>query len=189
MQSVQALLTDKSRKARAESLFHENVKLASYLANKWRVSFPPFYHEDVYSEARLGLWKACLTFDEAKGARFSTYAGSVITRQLAMFYRDYVQRRQGSEEVSLDQPVTTILQRKGAPELFIGDSLADDVDLEELVIHSELKKQLKQLDPVAYDYYINDKKQMALSKEYGLSQAQISRKIRSSITKLREKYA
>lgn len=173
----------------AERRFHENFKLAPYFARKWCMSFPSYYREDVYSEAWLGLWKACLTFDETKGAKFATYAGSVITRQLAMFYRDCVQRRQGSEEVSLDQPVTAVLQSKGAPELFIGDGLADDVDLEEHVIHSELKKQLKQLDPIAYEYFVNDKRQMALSKEYGLSQAQISRKIRSSIAKLREKYA
>lgn len=60
-----------------EERFQENQKLVHFILQK---KFPLVaFDEDVIQEANMGLWKACIGFDEAKGYSFSTFAGTIIT--------------------------------------------------------------------------------------------------------------
>src|SRR5689334_10078051 len=52
-------------------MFTDNIRLAYYIAEKWRVSYPIGIYADVIQEAHLGLWKACRSYDPDKGAKFS----------------------------------------------------------------------------------------------------------------------
>lgn len=44
--------------------------------------------DDILQEAYLGLWKACLQFDESKGYEFSTYAIPLINGSILIMLRD-----------------------------------------------------------------------------------------------------
>lgn len=44
--------------------------------------------DDILQDAYLGLWKACLGFDESKGFEFSTYAVPMIRGQIMRDLRD-----------------------------------------------------------------------------------------------------
>ncbi len=44
--------------------------------------------DDIIQDAYLGLWKACLGFDESKGFEFSTYAVPMIRGQIMRDLRD-----------------------------------------------------------------------------------------------------
>lgn len=83
-----------------EELFAKNEKLAYKVAHKMKLHIPGYDQEDIFQVAKLGLWKACLTYDPNK-AKFSTYAHTCIKRELLMVYRSVVGKSKGCEEVSL----------------------------------------------------------------------------------------
>lgn len=89
-----------------EVLFERNIGLAYHFARPWRQSFPDWLWEDVLAEARLGLWKACRTYDPERGVALSTYAKRCIDNQLRMFYNAY--HKQCIATVSLDEEVTGV---------------------------------------------------------------------------------
>lgn len=69
---------------RVESLLEENMGLVHWVICK---HYPTFIgDDDVVQEARIGLWKACISFDESKGA-FSSYAVMCILNNVRMYFR------------------------------------------------------------------------------------------------------
>ena len=84
-----------------EQLFDKHQSLAMYLFHKKC----PLHDrdEDMKQWALLGLWRACITYQEDKG-RFSTYAGTCIQNSM---WSELRKRRQYSKlgTVSLDAPI------------------------------------------------------------------------------------
>lgn len=75
--------------SKATIKFRENIKLANYVAAKFSVPYDAALDkEDLFQEAYLGLWKACLRFDESKGYEFSTYAVPIIKGTILRSLRD-----------------------------------------------------------------------------------------------------
>lgn len=58
--------------------------------------------EDIISEGRLALWKACCNFDENLGIQFSTYAVTAIRNSIHK-YLNRIKRH--SAVYSLDEPI------------------------------------------------------------------------------------
>lgn len=82
-----------------ENRFYKHVELAYFTL--WK-HYPTFAHdEDLKQEALLGLWQACLTYDENK-SKFSTYAVSCILNRLRIQFRE---RAKHPETVSLSTPI------------------------------------------------------------------------------------
>ena len=82
-----------------EQLFYNNLELAYFTL--WK-HYPTFAQdEDLKQEAVLGLWKACLTYDESK-SKFSTYAVSCMLNKMKVWLRD---RSKHPDTVSLSSPV------------------------------------------------------------------------------------
>lgn len=82
-----------------EQLFHENLELAYFIL--WK-HYPTFAQdEDLKQEALLGLWKACLSYDQQK-SMFSTYASRCIHNRLRMWLRE---RSKHPDTVSINSPV------------------------------------------------------------------------------------
>ena len=68
-----------------EERFQENQKLVHFILQK---KFPLVaFDEDVIQQAYMGLWKACIGFDEAKWYSFSTFAGTIIYHEVLKLYR------------------------------------------------------------------------------------------------------
>ena len=99
----------------ATQLFLENEPLTSFTIQKY---FPYLLSDDdARSIARLGLWKAALTFNAALGFKFSTYAVQAIRNQLRGELK--AQARHEIPTVSLDLPVND------DKDLFLIDILPD----------------------------------------------------------------
>ena len=82
-----------------EQLFYKNVELAYFVM--WK-HYPTFAKdEDLKQEALLGLWQACLSYDQQKSL-FSTYASHCIHNRLRVWLRE---RSKHPDTVSLNSPV------------------------------------------------------------------------------------
>lgn len=68
-----------------EELFNKNLKLVYYIINHKYSQNPE--KEDLRQEGMIGLWKACKTFKEDLGFKFSTYAMACIKNQIKMYLR------------------------------------------------------------------------------------------------------
>lgn len=80
---------EEDRRVRATKLFRENIRLANHIA--YKIPEPldsSIDKEDLLQEGYIGLWKACLNFDESRGFEFSTYAYPMIKGEIYRFLRD-----------------------------------------------------------------------------------------------------
>lgn len=106
--------------------YKENEKLAYYVLKK---SFPALVtDEDMIQEAKIGLWKACITFREEKGYSFSSYACKVIYNTILSVLKKNSRRIEGRSEVtmlSIHQPINP-----EDPELTYEDVLLGQEDFE-----------------------------------------------------------
>lgn len=74
----------------ALELFNKNERLAYYVLKKhysWLV-----HDEDAIQTALLGLWKACLSYDEEKNPAFVPFAIIVIRREILQIVRGLSER-------------------------------------------------------------------------------------------------
>lgn len=67
--------------------FNSNQKLVSFTMLKYFKTWTAFY-EDLKSEGYLGLWQACLKYDESLGTKFSTFAVNQIWCAMTKFLRE-----------------------------------------------------------------------------------------------------
>lgn len=148
----------------ALELYNNNVKLTTYVAKKWFASYPHLYDE-ILSEARIGLWKACKTFDKSQGFAFATYAIRVISNEIGCFMR---RQKKYLNMVSLDSFI------EGADEtVTLMDSLGYEHDFDGKLNAKSIIAKLNNY-PVL-KRLVTGEKQKDVAKSVGLSQAQISR--------------
>jgi RNA polymerase sporulation-specific sigma factor len=69
-------------------LFEKNKKLAFYALKKFDQKEGMLERDDLEQIALIGLWKACLKFDESKGNKFATYAVPTIQGEVMKEIRD-----------------------------------------------------------------------------------------------------
>jgi DNA-directed RNA polymerase specialized sigma subunit len=68
------------------SLYTSHLKLAGYLSRKWCLTIPRPFRDDVNDAARFALWRACRLYDPNKKVKFSTFAYTVIQREIIKYY-------------------------------------------------------------------------------------------------------
>lgn len=104
--------------------YQENEKLVYHVLKK---SFPTLgMDEDIIQEAKIGLWKACVSFREELGYSFSTYACKVIYTTILSVLRKSSHTIEGRADisiVSLHQPISL-----DDSELTIEDTLPGESD-------------------------------------------------------------
>ncbi|HEX2925034.1 MAG TPA: sigma-70 family RNA polymerase sigma factor [Ruminiclostridium sp.] len=148
-------------------LFQDNIRLTTFCSHKWLENSPEFLREEILAEARMGLWKACITYDVGKGYKFSTYAFRVITNEIGCFMR---KQKKYAGTISLD---ATISEDEN---LSIMDMLGYEHDLEANLNYEHKSKTLEK-----YEYlklFSDGNTQREISQLTGLSQSYISRLIR-----------
>ena len=100
-----------------EQLFYKNLNLAYFIL--WK-HYPTFAQdEDLEQEAMLGLWQACLSYDQQK-SMFSTYASRCIHNRLRLWLRE---RSKHLDTVSINSPIRGY-EEKG---LTLEDTIEDPV--------------------------------------------------------------
>lgn len=118
-----------------EALVSENLKLAFWMANRYRRADRD--EADLESEAQLGLVKAAIEYDPSRGGNFGAFAASVIKfRFFAYFKRTRKQERETS--------------------LFLHDQNGEEIERRELrtdpdpcapVMHAQVRRAVAALGP------------------------------------------
>lgn len=161
-----------------EELYFENEALVYHVLHK---KFPMSRFDDDFQQiARLGLWKACLRYDETKG-KFSTYAVPAIENEIKMELRKMGRK---PIEVSLEALVKDTDEngeRLTISGMLIGEQDVGFVDT--IWVDKELTDRQKRILSLLYDGMV----QADIAREVGISQTMVSREV-SKIRNIAQKY-
>ena len=167
-----------------DKLITDNMRLVYHMYGK--IGDGPIkenYKEDIISEGMLGLCKAAHTFDESRGVRFSTYAAMCIRNAMLMFIRKT--KKHFPREVSLYE---TVGRDADGKELTLADIIEDESQSEDEIITRIMLEDFEEKQASIDKKIINElkqgKRQIEIGRDLGMSQAQVSRRIR----KMREKF-
>lgn len=159
-----------------EELFEENYKFAYWLVRK---RFPLLADdEDVNQEALIGLWKACTIYDPKNG-KFTTVATRCIMNEVLMFLRKN-RRRHNIIFYSLEDELS------GADNLRFSD-VTPDPNWNVKFCNSEFKQSVSSLterEQLIVRMRLAGFNQTYIANEVGLSQAYVSRLLKSILKKL-----
>ena len=157
-----------------EELYFENEALVYHVLHK---KFPMSRFDDDFKQiARLGLWKACLRYDENKG-KFSTYAVPAIENEIKMELRKMSRK---PIETSLDSLI------RDTDELTISGICMGEQDvgfIDTIWVDKELTDRQKRILSLLYDGMV----QADIAREVGISQTMISREV-AKIRNIAQKY-
>ena len=161
-----------------EELYFKNESLVYYVLNK---KFPMNRLDDDFQQiARLGLWKACLRYDETKG-KFSTYAVTAIENEIK---RELSKMSRKPMVISLDALIKDASD--DADRLTISGICMGEQDIgfvDAIWVDKELTDRQKRILSLLYDGMV----QTEIAKEIGISQTMISREV-SKIRNIAQKY-
>lgn len=155
-----------------EELFNKNTNIAYKLAWGYYKNYSREI-EDIKQVALMGLWKACLKYDENIAA-FSTYAYPIIKNHINIYVRGL--RKHENRYISFNEPVTD--------NLTVEDQIAVDFDYEEDIVDRAYVAEVKEKIPfifrdereqLVFHHYINGKPQRETANIMNVSQPQISR--------------
>lgn len=156
----------KDRIEKAEKLFAENINFAYWIMQRYFYGLSK--DEDVVQDALIGLWEACLAFDETRGFKFSAFATPCICNNIRMSFR---KRKNEMFIVSLDAPVPD------QDELVFGDLIEDpnsEIDLGAIDLFQFIDS-LSDREREMVRLRLNGASQKEGGKAIGISQAQYSR--------------
>ena len=157
-----------------EELYFENEALVYHVLHK---KFPMSRFDDDFQQiARLGLWKACLRYDETKG-KFSTYAVPAIENEIKMELRKMSRK---PIETSLD---ALIADTSGLTisEICMGEQDVGFIDT--IWVDKELTDRQKRILSLLYDGMV----QADIAREIGISQKTVSKEV-AKIRNIAQKY-
>lgn len=161
-----------------DELYFENEALVYHVLNK---KFPMSRFDDDFQQiARLGLWKACLRYDETKG-KFSTYAVPAIENEIKMELRKMGRK---PIEVSLEALVKDTdenSERLTISGILIGEQDVGFVDT--IWVDKELTDRQKRILSLLYDGMV----QADIAREIGISQTTVSKEV-AKIRNIAQKY-
>lgn len=161
-----------------EELYFENEALVYHVLHK---KFPMSRFDDDFQQiARLGLWKACLRYDETK-SKFSTYAVPAIENEIKMELRKMSRK---PIEISLDDFVKDTSD--DADRLTISGTCIGEQDVEFIDttwVDKELTDRQKRILSLLYDGMV----QADIAREIGISQTMVSREV-AKIRNVAQKY-
>ena len=161
-----------------EELYFKNEALVYHVLHK---KFPMSRFDDDFQQiARLGLWKACLRYDETKG-KFSTYAVPAIENEIKMELRKMSKK---PIEVSLEALVKDT--DENSETLTISGMLIGEQDVgfvDTIWVDKELTDRQKRILGLLYDGMV----QADIAREIGISQTMVSREV-AKIRNIAQKY-
>lgn len=160
--------------------FLANEALTTHIAKKFYNETTAHLWEDLLSAARLGLWKACLSFDESRRVQFSTYAGKCIENEIQLLLRREARQAQSA---SLEEPLFEE-EDTGEP-VRLASLLSAPDDIFSDVLAAVILKELKHF-PTLAALVLAGKTQAELAAAAACSQAKISRRARRERKKLQK---
>ncbi|MBR9937368.1 RNA polymerase sporulation sigma factor SigK [Oscillospiraceae bacterium Marseille-Q3528] len=175
-------------------LIERNLRLVAHIVKKYQSSGEDT--EDLISVGTIGLIKAVMTFDAAKGSRLATYAARCIDNELLMMFRA---RKKSARDVSLYEPIGT--DREGNeislldvieyadPEIPEKIDLKDNIVYLYEVMHQILTARERQVLTMRYGLYgrqsVTQRETAAI---LGISRSYVSRIEKTAVQKLQKAF-
>lgn len=153
-----------------EELYSRNEPLVRWTIKKY---YPDFMDdEDLMQEGRIGLWRACLAYDEKKGLKFSPVAVSYIRNALRHGYEKLYGRSPRKRQLlwnaqSLYEPI-------GRDDLLLQDIIPGNTDVGFLDISGALNR-LSERDRRILCLSVAGFSQKEIAKRVGVSERTIYR--------------
>lgn len=163
----------------AEELYLANEKLVYHVIKRYFTE--KLHDEDIEQVGRLGLWKACQTYDSDE-SRFSTYACNCIRNTISMELRKSSATKRNSQDyilISFDQPVKT----PGVEAMTVAEVIPGDMDVG-FTDWDGFWNSLTPRERLVLSKYAECKNKAEVEKELGLSHTTIWRCVLS----IREKW-
>lgn len=166
-----------------EKMYNENERLVYKFATTYKL----LNDEDMMQNLKMAMFRAIKKFDSTKGFALSTYIYIALFHEYKYSFRDkHLKMSFVSNLVSDDE----------GKESDIFDFIPDDrvIDIDYELDKADIMKKIydylelceSKYKDMFLDYYFNGIKQKQLATKYGLSQGQVSRKIKSIIKSLQE---
>lgn len=159
-------------------LYMSNIRLTIFFGNRWIESFPSEYYDDIFGQARIGLWKACLGYNEQRHVKFSTYASILINNEICRFY--IKERNKFYKTKSLQEPIWSDQEN----EITLADTIAE-INPRKYIINKDIINIINNSDILKM--YINGLGQKDIAKKVHKSQSYISKilnKIKNEIKEI-----
>ena len=175
-------------------LIERNLRLVAHMAKKYQgLEEDP---EDLISIGTIGLIKAVMTFDCAKGNRLAAYAARCIDNEILMYLRS---RKKTAREVSFYEPIGT---DKEGNEIHLLDIIEGDfedtverctfeqnVQLLYRLMKSELTPQEYEILKLRYGFFgAPECTQKIIAGKLGISRSYVSRIEKNAVEKLRRQF-
>ena len=119
-----------------EELYFQNEPLVRWTIKKYYHDF--IDDEDLTQEGRVGLWRACLAYDEKRGLKFSSVAVPYIRNALRHGYEKLYGRSIGKRKLLLN--VQSLYEPIGHDDLLLQDIIPGDTDVTFLDISEALSR-------------------------------------------------
>lgn len=153
-----------------EELYSQNEPLVRWTIKKY---YPDFMDdEDLIQEGRIGLWRACLAYDEKKGLKFSPVAVSYIRNALRHGYQKLYGRSLGKRRFLWS--VQSLYEPIGHDDLLLQDTIPGDTDAAFLDISGALSRMSERDREILY-LTIDGFSQKEIAKRVGVSERTIYR--------------
>ena len=166
-----------------EKMYNENERLVYKFATVYKL----LNDEDMMQNLKMAMFRAIKKFDSTKGFALSTYI------YIALFHEYKYSFRDKHLKMSF---VNNLVSDDEGKESDIFDFIPDDrvVDIDYELDKADIMKKIynylelceSKYKDMFLDYYFNGIKQKQLATKYGLSQGQVSRKLKSIIKSLQE---
>lgn len=174
------------------TLIEHNLRLVAHIIKKYYTSESD--QDDLISIGTVGLIKGVSTYRPDKGVRLATYASRCIENEVLMHFR-------GSRKSSLDLSLSdSIDSDSDGNSLSLLDVLADEEDMSERIVRSDLCRRLSGLIEAALDereaeilrlrYGLNGQRpltQRETAQHCGISRSYVSRLEKKALEKLKRK--
>jgi len=136
------------------------MALTTFIVKKYVRRETEHLFEDLQGVARLGLWKACLLFDEQRGNTFSTFAAKCIENEIFTFLR---REQKYLSLLSLDKDLSTSEDNKPITQ----NDYLQDADTVESVLEVEEILNLLEDFPTLKKYVLEPMTQRELAAALG----------------------
>lgn len=151
-----------------EELYSQNEPLVRWAMKKYYCDF--IDDEDLMQEGRIGLWRACLVYDEKKGFKFSSVAVSYIRNALRHGYEKLYGRSPGKRQLLWN--VQSLYEPIGCDDLLLQDIIPGNTDVGFLDISGALN-QMSERDRKILYLSIAGFSQKEIAKRVGVSERTI----------------
>lgn len=157
--------------------FEENKNLV-YTVYKQYFSTLDYLKDDILQCGFLGLWKACLKFDDKREIAFSSFAIKCIKNEILMFLRTELKHK---NVISLN------LKNENGDELDISEIIIDEKNInnyENIILKNHIIENCHNKETIKL--FLHGFNQKEIAKKLGVSQTCVSRRIQRDKKRIKE---